>query len=351
MTESTRQEERRIRRAAHAWRVRLHQTPVPEAERQRFEAWIEADERHAAAFDRAETLHQAMGTLDAEALGSEVMRRSWRERLRSRLWSDSAHRWRSIGAAGIAASLILAIALLLISDYAGQDEMAQPAAVVERYATGVGEIESVTLADGSELTLGAGTSLTVTLDNAARRVVLTAGAIVFDVSPNPDRPFIVEAESLRTTVVGTLFEVRNNGGVARVAVAEGEVAVTQPVVLPGNMVTRGAPASLTAGQQVSAIRGEGLGEIQSVAPDAIGAWRQDRLVYAGATLEELVADARRYADLDITVVDERGALASKKVTAFFDTQDIRGMIETLPDILPVSVARIRPDTYEIRATL
>ncbi|MEM1191673.1 MAG: FecR domain-containing protein [Pseudomonadota bacterium] len=348
MTDVQRQEDRDIRRAAHEWRTALALPQVSREEQERFRAWIEADQRHEAAFDRAETLFQAMGTLDAETLGPKVMRLSWRERLPDWLFSSTTGTLSPVRMAGVAASVIFA-AILAIVMTGTSDDASRPAGTETlEFSTDVGELETVTLADGSSVTLGAKSTITVAFDDRSREIVLVSGAALFDVSSDPTRPFTVAAGSLRATAVGTRFDVRNNGGVARVAVAEGEVAISHPIVIAGNASGVEAQVSLTEGQQIAATGAEGLRGVEEISTAAVAAWQVKRLVYAGATLGELVADARRHARLEITVEDDTGTLGDARVTAFFDGSDIRGMMSTLPDILPVSVQETPSGTITIR---
>ena len=226
-------------------------------------------------------------------------------------------------------------------------EIAVPA--VFQYASQAGATRSLTLADGSAVTLGARTEITVTLSDRAREVRLSAGAALFSVAKDTGRPFSVHAGDLTVTAIGTQFDVRNNGGVARVGVTEGVVEVSYPRLQNGEALVFRDRRRLQAGEQVAATRADGLRSIESVAIDYVGAWRTNRLRYSGATLAELVADARRHSGRTIVVEDKTRTLATQKVTAFFDGGDIDGMLSALPDILPVVVDRTDPAVTVIRA--
>jgi len=83
------------------------------------------------------------------------------------------------------------------------------------------------LADGSHVTLAAGSTLKYRSDlTGARREVYLTGEACFKVAKNPDRPFLVYTEKLVTTVLGTTFLVKAYAGEpGLVAVREGRVAV------------------------------------------------------------------------------------------------------------------------------
>ncbi|MEM9529448.1 MAG: FecR domain-containing protein [Pseudomonadota bacterium] len=341
------QEQDVIRQAAHDWRTRLSGPDVSPADLEQFQSWISADLRHEAAFDRAQTLFEALGALDADDLGPRLRRRSLWERLPDFFFAADGGQLSPLrlGAAALALVACLGVVALLSQD-AGPTAPTLSHAT-STHATGVGEIRSVTLDDGSVVTLGAKTELVVTLTPATRRVRMTSGAAYFDVTPDAGRAFVVEAGVLAVTVLGTRFDVRHNGGVSRVGVAEGEVAVRFPQVIAGQPTALRDTARLNAGTRIAATMAEGLRSVEAVAPESVAGWRSKRLVYAGATLAELVADAQRYLPLQISISDQSDALAAARVTAFFDGNDVEGMIETLPAILPVQLVKKPSGAIEI----
>ncbi|NLU91243.1 FecR family protein [Chitinophaga sp. Ak27] len=76
------------------------------------------------------------------------------------------------------------------------------------YTTRVGERITIHLGDGSLLALNAGTTIQVPEDlSKTRTLQLIDGEAFFDVKTNPNLPFIVESGPVRTTVLGTSFNV------------------------------------------------------------------------------------------------------------------------------------------------
>lgn len=349
MSIADRNDDREILEAAHDWRTALSVPDVAEDQLDRFRTWIESDARHEAAYDRAVTVYQALGSLRDDDLGERLMKPSWRERLPDFPFPDvfgrSANRGR---VAAMAAGIVVSIGLLFVLLYAPEPAAPERPVEIVRHSTDVGEIRNLRLADGTAVTMGAKTSIEVAVSDRKRAIQLLAGAALFDVTPDPERPFTVTAGDLTATAVGTQFDVRHNGDVARVAVADGQVAVSYPRIIDGRPSSLTARASLLAGQQVSATSSEGLRRVERVAVDAVGIWRTKRLTYSGATLEELVADARRHSSTVITIRDADGVLDGQRVTAFFDGNDIDAMMATLPDVLPVEVHRTATGAIEIR---
>lgn len=333
------QNENEIRQRAHEWRSVLTGPDATPDQLQRFQSWLRADARHEAAYDRAETLYEALGMLPADELGSAVLRRSWRERWPQWFFVAETGRVSSVRAGAAALALALCVALAALVAPQGEPAGSSSVVATSEFRTGVGEIRTVSLVDGTAVTIGAKSELVVSMDSDLRTVQVLRGAAYFDVASDSDRPFVVRAGELSATVVGTQFDVRHNGGVARVAVAEGEVAVRFPHIIAGQTTSLKKRATLTAGSRVAATLTEGLRDVEPVAPSAVAGWRSKRLVYAGATLAELVADAERHSALRVSVKDPDSRLSDLKITAFFDGNDVGGMIETLPAIMPVEVVK------------
>ncbi len=156
--------------------------------------------------------------------------------------SSATRRWAWRVGAIAAVAVAAIIGVLMLSDGASQTVI----------ATGPGEVQQVSLADGSTVRLMADSRLTYSpvrnADAVDRQVTLNAGRAFFEVTASP-QPFVVETPTARTTVLGTSFGVEARGGETRIVVADGRVEVAsrrasdEPVALePGqfSQVTRNA---------------------------------------------------------------------------------------------------------------
>lgn len=342
-----------IRKEAHRWRVRLSGDGASSADRKRFEVWLEEDARHADAYDRAITVWAALGHLQPDQVSKRFrlnninpQNREEQHRLRMPPWPNRLR----TAVAGAGALLAATLLLLVILPVNAPDDPEQTVkATLAKYQTSMGETEEVTLDDGTTAVLGPATELEIRFSEQSRRLLLQEGAVLLDVAHDPSTPFIVEADDLDVTVLGTRFDVRSNGGVVRVSVAEGEVRVSYPLLFdrtPGGMRRR---EMLRAGQQIVASSEDGLSDPAQIRPEAIGAWREGRLIYFGGTLNELAADLTRYSAATVTVEGGDPDLEALKVTGSFDAADVDGVLATLPDILPVSVHKNADGGTVIRA--
>jgi TolA-binding protein len=146
-------------------------------------------------------------------------------------------------AAGAAAFGVLLVALVLTRS-PEQEPVTAPRAVVESAASDTPQ--QLSLADGSQLMLTSGTRARVVVMRADEvRVRLEQGQVECEVTPAPERRFIVEAGGFEVVVTGTRFTVVAGGDAALAAsvvvtVQHGSVQVHEQ---PGRLL-----ASLGAGQ-------------------------------------------------------------------------------------------------------
>jgi transmembrane sensor len=333
--------EEKIKAAARDWLLRLSLESPTEDERARFAAWCAEDSRHAAAYRRFESIWQDAATLEELRPLATLPppRDAWWRRVRASLMVHPL-RW--------AASASLTIAMVGIGFWF----LLTPA----YYATGIAEVRDIHLSDGSEITLGARSSLEVAFRRHERRVVLTSGVAFFSVAKNPSRPFIVRVGDKEVRDVGTQFEIRRDLLSMRVSVVEGTVEVMQvpdragatsreapravslaaKVTQPASAsIPNGAPIPptlltatespneriLTAGQQVTTAFAGAIPDPHVMPPVDPAAWRQGRLVYVDTPLKDIIADANRYSREPIEIADERVANIRVSVTCPSDRID------------------------------
>ena len=323
-----------IEAAARRWVVLLSSETVAGRDRAAFEAWVAADPRHGPAYDElervwlgAEQLTHLRDYARPEDLERFAVGRGggWMRRLGEILGRPSA----LAGALATAAVAVL-LAIVLTGPV---DVVAPPAG---GYVTETAEIRDITLADGSEVTLGARSRIDVDFSASERRVTLTSGEAFFSVTSDPARPFFVVADQAVVRVVGTRFEVRRAADRVRVAVAEGIVEITVEET-PADAPLAPAATVLSAGQQLVAVRDRPVEPVRAIDSTTPGAWREGRLYYEDASLIEVISDANRYYEGQIRLATD--AIGDLSITGSFRTDRIESMLATLEQILPVEAER------------
>jgi ferric-dicitrate binding protein FerR (iron transport regulator) len=212
-----------------------------------------------------------------------------------------------VGLVAAAAVLLVAVAVRMTSvdtaPTSGTMALGSP-----EMRTGIGEQRTIDLADGSQVTLGAASTLrTADGFGQSSREVFLEGQAFLRVRHDSTRPFVVNAGGTRATDLGTAFEVRAypNEGV-RVAVTEGMVEVRRDsgatdsrVLQPGDVAevpTSGATV-VKRQQDVERLLG----------------WTRGELVFDDATLSDVARDLERWFDIQVRIDD--AALRARHLTA------------------------------------
>jgi transmembrane sensor len=305
-------------KTALSWLSVLHDQPTV-TEQTRFSRWLKADPAHAEAYAQAQVMWEMTEEPAAKLAGEDaVALEALLEAMdapppagRSR---QAQMRWS--GGLAMAACLVLMIGVGLgfqpqrwIDDF-GADFVSAP-----------GQVRSVMLADGSQVTLDADSAIAVHFTRGERHVELRRGAAFFQVT-HTGEPFVVEGGKGETRVLGTQFEVRLQPNGAQVTVLSGRVGVKADVDEPQQI--------LTAGQRLSYDR------THTRDPDAVDsekqlAWRMGWLNYYRTPLAQVIEDLSRYYPGRIVVLNDR--LAAKTVSGSFPSKDPLAVLAALKSVV------------------
>lgn len=300
------------------WAVLLVDDPEDAEQWRQFNLWLNSSPLHAEVWARTRRAYDGLEQLSPVTLAqwptaspddrpgtlSQVLegkRRTGRSPARLVNWS------KSLAGVALAACLMLVflphLTLQLSADY----------------ISGTGEQQTHVLDDGSKLYLAPESAVDITYSDGERFVSLLQGAAFFEVQPDTERPFSVEAGGTRTTVLGTAFDVNKSGIGATVSVARGHVRVEDRSVSP--MVSE----NLSAGDALAVIWGKSA-SLTHVAPDDIAHWRRGELIARNLPVGELVESFRRYYRGVILVTEP---FASQRVTGLYRLSD---PVSTLTDM-------------------
>jgi transmembrane sensor len=303
-----------VRAAAAAWVARMR-GPDAEASRSGFEAWRAARAEHAAAYRQLEQRWEQM-----RFIGNLGVVRD-RDLSRAAIW----HRRASVRAAAACIALVAigSVALLVITRPPATGATRQIA-----YASRVGEIRSIALADGSRITLDAGSAITIGYVGAERRAELVRGRARFSVTGSDARPFVVTAKDVTVTGRDADFDIDLARTTMHVALLRGDALVRD-----GGAAT-GKPASvwrLRAGQQIVP---SGGARPQSAAPEMFG-WTGGMLSFDGERLDDAIAALNRYNATHV-MLDEP-SIASLRITGAFHANDPRGFASAVAAMFRLQV--------------
>ena len=320
-----------IAEAAAQWLIKLDQGPLDRAQRGELEAWLNADSRHR---DSIAHLARIWGQMDALNLLAQLFP------LDAEPQSDpSPSRWRRhalfgcIGAAACAALIALPLLLslplpLLLKQAPVVPAAGEPVELV--YQTERGQQSQAALKDGSRVTLNTQSKLRVQFNDDERAVYLLSGEAHFDVAKDRSRPFVVYAGNGAVRAVGTAFSVRvDERQQVNVAVAEGVVEVVTHASAAAKI--RQAPRQ----QHIVLKKGGTANYRESIKTAYVNedklaqklAWKNGKWIFNGESLAEVIAEANRYSDRKIEIVDP--AIADLRVGGYFNAGDIDALLATL----------------------
>lgn len=302
---------------AAAWFARIDRGALSDREQQAFDGWIAADPGHRRAFERVSRAWAVMGDLAAAPPQADSDDAPGRGTTARRRWAVAA----------IAAGLLIALGV-------GTD-LPQRLDVNLRAdaATATGEIRQLDLPDGSTVQLNTDSAIAVDFSpdgTGPRRVRLLRGEAAFEVVKDPDRPFRVAAADGVSRVLGTVFTVRMSSRGISVTLLEGRVAVSAN--------GGGQETVLSPNQRVRYDGRHGLGAVEAVDPQRVGAWRRGKLVFRDQPLGDVIDELNRYHSGLIRLVNED--LRAKRVNGVFDIGNPVSVVEALEAALGLRTTRL-----------
>ncbi|HEX6866686.1 MAG TPA: FecR domain-containing protein, partial [Caulobacteraceae bacterium] len=299
-----------IEAQAADWLSLARSGQMSEAEAAALQSWL-ADPAHVDAYRSMQETWRIFGELEDDPAVMEV--REWALRRHN-------HAVRFRFAAGIAAAATLA------GGWAGWWAMSPaplPEAVVaaatvspeQAFSTGVGESKTVTLFDGSTVTLDTNSALTAAEVGGIRLIDLKQGQAFFKVAHDKTRPFKVLAAGKTVTATGTQFSVRVDPATYQVTLVEGSVTVEAP----RSRFIPGKAADLKPGFTLKSEEAGAGWQVARVDVSAATSWRSGRLTFDDRPLADAAAEMNRYSKRKV-VVDP--AVAATQIVGVFPAGDV-----------------------------
>ncbi|TBU97282.1 FecR family protein [Stutzerimonas kirkiae] len=318
--------ERITHEAAH-WCIRVHEADFSPKERARFEQWLASDPAHRLEF---EAMQDIWTTSEAISIQPELRMG------KPPVVPPRSHRQPSLRYYARAATF--ALLALPVAAFLGWKQGWVPNDY-QRYST-VAASEEVTLGDGSTVVMNTNTRLTYLNYIDRRSVTLDEGEAFFKVHHDASHPFVVSAGSGEVTVTGTQFNVWKYDGQVVVTLTEGSVKVN------GDNHSQGQEVRLTPGMQAS--YGGTLRKplTRTVDTGQVMAWQEGKLIIDDLTLNQALPMINRYLDSPVVLGDKYAG--ELRLGGIYNTQDIAGLVQALPRVLPVQLARNKEGNTVIR---
>ncbi|WP_226644953.1 FecR family protein [Microbulbifer variabilis] len=308
---------------ACAWVARLRSEVMSNAEKREFAIWLAASEAHRQAFDEVVELwgdlgalaHMPIDQLFPESVPNSPPKNGEpRKPKKAQSANWGLPQW-FIGGGLATCGAFLAVWIGLQWLDSGKIDQ-------QLYTTQLGEIRTVSLADGSEVKLNSNSELRVSFSRKERHTQLLRGEAFFDVARQTARPFTVAAGSANIRVLGTEFNVELNPENTRVSVTKGTVSVSEAEKTPGL-----TPESVTLikNQKVS-VSPLGLTQIQHTSPEQATDWTRGILVFEKTPLKEALQELNRYLAVPVVATPQ---VESRLVSGTFAVSDPDNTLEAI----------------------
>ncbi len=285
-----------IDRIAADWVAKEDRAPLSMADQAALDHWLSGDIRREGAYIRAKAVWLRMN--NARALQHSDEPKPHYPRL-----PDLSRRqlFKAGGGAAIAAMAAGAGAFWILSPS------------FDTFTTGIGEIRSVPLRDGSTASISTHSGIAISLDEKRRLIRLKSGEVWFDVAKDASRPFIVESGNVQVRAIGTAFSVRKHERGSQVIVTEGIVEAR---------ANNGAPIRLSADMGAFLSNTSQTITPTQYSPSTMKrlmAWRQGIIALDGQTLAEAASEFNRFNLQQIIVHDD--LLGQERVVGVFRATD------------------------------
>ncbi|MEJ0037884.1 MAG: FecR domain-containing protein [Gammaproteobacteria bacterium] len=288
---------RYVQRRAREWAIRLDGGGLSARESRRLKSWLSQDENASALRSAQNVWKLSNATLDTSP-ASMTLRRWGRG-----TEAFAARRRAKFALVGVLAAACVAGVMLA--------PLALTAFTADA-STSAGERRLLVLDDGSRVILNTSSAVDVKYTANRRIVRLLRGEAKFDVAPNPNLPFVVEAAGGTVTALGTSFVVR------KVPLTEGGGALVTGVEHRVRVEADGGAVIVGPGQQASwhfaGTPGAPLGSHDS---NATG-WTQGILQFEDVPLRDIVHELSRYTREPIVVLGDAREMA---VSGVFPTRN------------------------------
>ncbi len=322
----------KMREEAAAWLARIN-GPDGEACRREFEAWFNADPGHAAAFE---------AVLESWEQSEPLVARTPAVQKRAKAKARKKGFRMPLGIAAALGAGLLALAGLSIHHVIGSmSKRNDDRELISR----LGEIRTLTLDDGSKMTLDTASMAKVAFTDGERRVVLEKGRARFEVAHDAARLFVVQAGDRLVVAHGTIFDVALGARAIAVTLLRGSVEVKRTA-------DRGAPAH--TGQML--IPGQSLalpvGKAQAVPPvepkpfparSGEDSWPSGMLGFDSRPLSEVIAMANRYNEHHLVLAEPK--LGELLFTGTVAARDAAGLADMLSGSLHLAVSGDRQGNF------
>ena len=293
-----------LREAAN-WLVKLDSGDLSSDDKQALQCWYQTSPEHKRVWQAACELQHDFSCLPSD-LAKPVLNR---QRMSRRT---------------ILKSLTGAAFLLPLGWSVSQNKPWQP--LLADYRSTVGQQKSLTLTDGSVLTLNTDTALDIHIDKHQQSLHLYKGEVFIQTKKDSENPFFVITDQGSVRTLGAKFAVRCLPSATQVTVTQGAAQIaTSPSVFSQQIKQ----------DQQCLFSTYGIESIQTMQPHSL-AWRHGELIVDNWRLDSFLQELARYRS---GILRCNKNIAQLKVSGVFQTENTDQALEVLAHVLNLHISK------------
>lgn len=313
----------RIEAEAAAWMVKVTSGQATSGDLARLRVWRRQSPAHEAAFLFAQQTWRDLEALRGELpLASTESDAQVPPSAQARFLLCTPARRVFLSAWTTAAVMIISVGLAFYA--------ANPIAWLRAdYHTTTGEVQQLSLPDGTTAHLNTTSAIALHFGEQERRVEVLYGEAAFSVAREKSRPFIVETFEVEMRALGTRFVVRADQGQVQVTVLHHQVAVSTPNDLP-RVIRRGQTVRCDASSR--------CGPVTAVNLSSASAWQRGKLIFDRVPLSAVIAELQRYRHGFVVLASNQ--LAQRRVSGMFRLDELDAALDTIITELKIKATRL-----------
>ena len=219
----------------------------------------------------------------------------------------------------VAAILILALSVTL----GALKVLDRPQSVVTyvEKMSAKGETKSLLLADGTKVILNSDTKLIIPSNfNKEEHIIELEGEGFFDVTPDPDKPFIIKSGETRVKVLGTSFDFKSykEDEFIKLTVSTGKVRV--------NMIDQDLQLAVSPNEHLSISKIDGNVRKESIEENNYIKWIHGSLYFNKEPIREVLKTINRTYNRKVILQCEN---CDYRITGTHDNKSIEAVIEAI----------------------
>ena len=194
--------------------------------------------------------------------------------------------------------------------------------LVQTFKSEKGSVSSIELSDGSKIWLNSASELKFIEKNEKRIVARLSGEAFFEISHNPKREFIIDADQMRIHDLGTEFNIRAYPHDDNIVASLKEGSINVELLAGKRMVTMNPNDHLVFQKSANKC------SLEKTNPQYIAGWKDGKFVFIDKNLREICDELEKWYDVKI-IIGNRNLEQGKYTSILKRTTSIRHMLDML----------------------